>query len=87
VCTVFAPYSLPFTISLHLPPSQLYQSSQAEPLLLSCSPILYIKKKKKKNDIFTSVRQLHREITCGASRYICIVARFGSSPLFLFFLP
>jgi hypothetical protein len=83
VCTVFATYS-PSTISPHLPPSHQFQPPQTGPVLPSCSPIL--QKKEKRSNIFVYLRQLHREYPCGTSIYMCITARFGSSPPFFFFL-
>jgi hypothetical protein len=45
-----------------------------------------LQKKEKRSNIFVYLRQLHREYPCGTSIYMCITARFGSSPPFFFFL-
>jgi hypothetical protein len=55
--------------------------------LLFHPSVLRFCERKKKNDIFTCLRELHRELPCDTSMYICIIAQFDASLLFLFFLP
>jgi hypothetical protein len=46
---------------------------------------LYKKRREEKHDIF-SLRELPREFPCSTSMFLCIIAQFGSSPLFFFFV-
>jgi hypothetical protein len=63
VYTVFAPYSLSYTLSLHLPPSHWYQT----PVLLF-SDFVKKKKIKKKTFLFAfnsfSIRQFTKRLIC-----------------------
>jgi hypothetical protein len=70
---------------LHFHPLPLVPSSTGRTCSASCSLILY-KKRRRKNDIFGGLTQLHREFPCVTSVFICILVQFGSSPLFFFSL-
>jgi hypothetical protein len=43
-------------------------------------------KKRKRNDIFACLKESYTGNSCGTCIFICIIARFGSSPPFFFFL-
>jgi hypothetical protein len=84
VYTVFASYSPSYTLSLPsvspLPPPVPTPPDRTSSALQFYNFV----KEKGKNDIFASLRWLHREFHCGTSTYICIIASFGPS---LYFSP
>jgi hypothetical protein len=79
VYTVFAPNSpsqpFPYRRPPHTGINPPRQDLFLPPVLWFCCSL-----------IFACLRLLHREFPCGTSKFICIIARFGSSPLFFFFL-
>jgi hypothetical protein len=85
MCTQYLHHIHPPTPFLHISPFPLVPTP---PPGRTCSaPILWLCKRKEKNDIFCLFKILHREFYCDTSMDICIIAQIGPTPLFFFFLP